>query len=397
MPKVELISNITHHYYTALSVSHLGYLGHYIAGPSALDGEAWLNNLGGPFERLWVERHLKGIPPHLVRRIWLAEIIQKGMSRVAGIREKANWAHNQWFASKAASLMGECDAVHFVNSVGWIAARKAKMNGAKVICDIREEHPNFQERILSEEARILGIDTFATSGSATKQRVLEELDLADHIFCPSSYAKRTFVEQGIAEKLIVVCPYGVDTAKFTPRQYGKHSERFTVLFLGNICMRKGVHYLLEAFKMARLKGARLVLAGPIDPDFRSILQKYDGLFDAVGPISRSQVQTCYQQADVFVMPSLADSYGLVVAEAMSAGIPVIVSENTGANEIMNDGVEGFVVPIRNARSICDNLTFLFENREKCDSMGLAGTLSAKVMDWNKYEATCADFYRTLFH
>jgi glycosyltransferase involved in cell wall biosynthesis len=394
MPKVELISNIFHYYHTALSLHRCGYLGDYITGPSALDNEASIQRWGRIFERLWIERRLECIPPHLVKRMWLPEIAQKAVKRLGGTGEQSNWVHNELFARKAARLMTDCDVVHFVNSVGREAARKAKRSGAVAICDMREEHPDYQAQILSEEAKRLKIQ-FTVPGSSYRHRIIEELHLADYIFCPSSYAKRTFVTQGISADKLVVCPYGVDIKQFTGRERPRPSGQFNVLFLGNICMRKGVHYLLEAFQSAGLRNARLLLAGPIDPSFRPVLDRYS-LFERVGPIPHSQVHEQYKKADVFVIPSLADSYPLVALEAMSAGLPVIVSENTGTAGVIENGREGFVVPVRNAREIAEKLTFLYENREQCARMGMAAASAASVLSWENYEKVCADFYKSLF-
>jgi hypothetical protein len=183
MPKVELISNISHYYHTALSLHRSGYLGNYITGPSALDNERWIQRLGKSFERLWIERRLEGIPPRLVKRLWLPEIVQKAVKRFGGTVEQSNWVHNELFSRMAAQMMTDCDVVHFVHSVGLEAARKAKRSGAQVICDMREEHPHFQEQILSEEATRLKIEfTFDGRGPSYKHRVSEELRLADYIF-----------------------------------------------------------------------------------------------------------------------------------------------------------------------------------------------------------------------
>jgi glycosyltransferase involved in cell wall biosynthesis len=389
-----LISNIFHYYHTALSLHRRGYLGDYITGPSALDNEAWMQRRGGIFERLWIERRLEGIPPQLVKRMWLPEIVQKGVKRLGGSGEQSNWAHNELFARGAARMMSDCDVVHFVNSVGREAARKAKRSGAVVICDMREEHPDYQAQILSEEAERLKIQ-FTVPGSSYRHRIIEELHLADYVFCPSSYAKRTFVAQGISADKLVVCPYGVNTKQFIGREKSRPSEQFNVLFLGNICMRKGVHYLLEGFQSAGLRDARLLLAGPIDPLFRPVLDRFS-LFERLGPIPHSRVHEQYQQANVFVIPSLADAYPLVALEAMSAGLPVIVSENTGTADIIENGREGFVVPIRNAREIAAKLTLLYENREQCARMGMAAASAARLLNWDNYERVCAAFYDSLF-
>jgi len=395
MPKVELISNITHYYYTALSLHNSGLLGHYITGPCALDSEEWMSRFGKSFKKLWDERLLKGIPPKMVKRMWIPEIIQKSIPKFGGTSEQANWACSELFSRKAAWMMEDCDAVHFVNSVGREAAIKAKRTGAKVICDMREEHPQFQQDILSNEAKELAIE-FVIPGSSYKHRVLEELDLADAVFCPSAYAKKTFIEHGISADKIVVCPYGVDTHTFAPAQT-RRDERFTVLFLGTICMRKGIHYLLEGFKMAALKDARLVLAGPVDEQFRPVLQKFEGLFEEVGRVPHSQVHLWYQQADVFVIPSLADSYCLAALEAMSAGLPVIVSANTGCSEMLADGRDGYVVPIRNAAAVAEKLAFLHENRDTCAAMGVAAAKTVKKLNWENYGRRCVGFYNNLFN
>lgn len=395
MPRVELISNISHYYYTALALDQRGYLGSYITGPCALDSEEWMGRCGGPLARLWAERRLKGISPHKVKRMWLPEIVQKAIKKIGGTGGQSNWTHNELFARGAARRMGECDAIHFVHSVGREAARKAKRNGATVVCDIREEHPQFQHDILSDEAGRLGIE-FHGAGARYSNRVLEELDIADRIFCPSAYAKATFVARAIDADKIAVCPYGVDIESFTPAPVQVDRGAFTVLFLGNVCMRKGIHYLLEGFQRAKLGNARLLLAGPVDPTFRPILRRYEGQFEEVGRVPRAQVGALYRRADAFVIPSLADVGPLVALEAMSTGLPVVVSENTGVAELMTPYVDGLVVPIRDARSIAESLTYLHENADRRIAMGAAAAARVREVSWERYREICGDFYDGLF-
>jgi glycosyltransferase involved in cell wall biosynthesis len=171
---------------------------------------------------------------------------------------------------------------------------------------------------------------------------------------------------------------------------------FRILFLGRVCMRKGIHYLLEGFRRAKLPDARLILAGPVDSSFRPVLDRYRGLFEETGPVARPQLRARYIDADLFVMPSLADSYGLVVSEAMSTGLPVIVSENTGMSDVITDGREGYVVPIRDSDAIAEKISFLYAHRDRCAAMGEAAAATARTLDWSRYENICTGFYRTLF-
>jgi glycosyltransferase involved in cell wall biosynthesis len=196
---------------------------------------------------------------------------------------------------------------------------------------------------------------------------------------------------------LVVCPYGVDLAAFDGAQRPRRTGgTFRILFLGRVCMRKGIHYLLEGFRLANLPDARLILAGPVDPAFRRVLDRYRGLFEETGPIPRPQVRQRYLDADVFVMPSLADSYGLVVSEAMSTGLPVIVSENTGMADSITDGRDGYVVPIRSSTAIAEKISFLHDHRDRCAAMGEAAAATVRLLGWNNYEEACAGFYRGLF-
>jgi glycosyltransferase involved in cell wall biosynthesis len=391
MAKVALISNVFHYYYAALALARSGNLARYITGPSARDSESWMARLGPLGRRIWNERRLEGIPPEFIRRLWLQEIIQKPTTRL-GYSEVANKICGSLFAGRAARRMGDCDTVHFVQAVGWKAARIGKKRGIRVICDMREEHPEYQAEILKDEAGHLGIESIPP-GATFRFRVLEEISLADHIFCPSTYAKRTFVARGIGAEKIVVCPYGVDAGTFAPRSAPRPERRpFTVLFLGRLCMRKGLHYLLEGYRKAALPNSRLILAGEVDPHYRPVLNRYRGVYEEAGIIARTRVADLYAAADVFVIPSLADAFGLVVTEAMSAGLPVIVSENTGMADFIRNGQQGFVVPIRDSDAIADHLTFLHQHPEERVRMGQAGVATARRLDWDNYQKVFAGFY-----
>ena len=97
---------------------------------------------------------------------------------------------------------------------------------------------------------------------------------------------------------------------------------------------------------------------------------------------RSQVQEEFHQADIFVLPTLADSFGLVHLEAMACGVPVITTPHCGA--VVRDGVDGFIVPIRDAVALADRIQQLLEDRPLRNQMGASAKLRAKEFTWARY-------------
>src|SRR5439155_700046 len=137
-------------------------------------------------------RRLPSIPREQVRRIRFPELLQRGLP-MAGLMslERGNWLNNHLFDAMALRWVGNSRVFHFVSSVGLRCAQLAKKRGALIVCDVRQEHPAFQRRILEEEASLFHT-TAEVTGSTYEQKVLDELALADYIVVPSEHARRTY-------------------------------------------------------------------------------------------------------------------------------------------------------------------------------------------------------------
>jgi len=92
----------------------------------------------------------------------------------------------------------------------------------------------------------------------------------------------------------------------------------------------------------------------------------------------------YQEADIFVLPSVDDGFGMVVAEAMAAGLPVIVTENVGPADHIEDGVEGFVGPIRNPQALAAKIKFFYDNPDEVKKMSLASLKKSRFFSPEAY-------------
>jgi starch synthase len=145
----------------------------------------------------------------------------------------------------------------------------------------------------------------------------------------------------------------------------------------------------------RLPGARVLLVGDLDPEMRPVLERYRDWFEHRSAVPKMELARYYGESSVFVLPSLSDSFGLVVIEAMACGLPVIVSDATGASETVSDGVEGFVVPVRDVEALKQKILLLYEDAGRRAEMGRAARWKAQQMTWEAYGRRAVGFYERL--
>jgi glycosyltransferase involved in cell wall biosynthesis len=156
-----------------------------------------------------------------------------------------------------------------------------------------------------------------------------------------------------------------------------------VLFVGGCSLRKGIPYLVEAFRRIETPGTLRLVGRTNEALFRRI----GGLpanVEAVGQRSGADLAAEYAAADVFALPSVEDGWGLVTNEAMSAGLPVVVSDHAGSAEIVREGVNGFVVPARDVNALAQRLDTLLAGADLRVRMGTAARATAEARTWETY-------------
>ena len=297
---------------------------------------------------------------------------------------------DRWMAERLAP----CDAFHCLSSFGLQSHRAARSKyGALTVCDRGSTHIEFQDQILRDEFARFGA-TFVGIDSRLVERELEEYALCDLIFVPSSFAMRTFADRGVRREKLRVNPYGVDLAMF--HREPKSDQTFRVLFVGTVSLRKGLPYLFEAVEKLGHSDIELCVVGALEAEMRPIMAKYEGRFRYLGAVARGELYKHYSQASVLVLPSIEEGLALVQAQAMACGVPVIATENTGAADLFTDGVEGFIVPIRDARAIGEKILTLYENPAMREQMGEAALLRVrKIGGWNDYGDRAAEYYHEM--
>jgi glycosyltransferase involved in cell wall biosynthesis len=199
------------------------------------------------------------------------------------------------------------------------------------------------------------------------EKELKEYEEADYITIPSSFVRRTFLEKGVPESKLIQVPYGVDLSAF--KQVPKEDNIFRVMFAGGMTLRKGVHYLLQAFSELNLPNSELLLLGSYNEEIKSFFEKYKGQFKWLGHIPQKELYKYYSQGSVFCLPSLEEGMAYVQVQAMVCGLPLICTTNTGGEDLIREGIDGFTVPIRDVEKLKEKIKFLYDNPEICGQMG----------------------------
>ena len=214
-----------------------------------------------------------------------------------------------------------------------------------------------------------------------QQRKNSELSLADLVVIPSEWARDSLNFSKPIPAKVVKVPYGTPAGEM-PARTKRPEGPFRVLFAGQIGVRKGVPLLLEAWKSLGLRRARLLLAGSMALD-EGYLSDYQDI-RYLGPIPRRHLFELMKSTDLFVFPSLADGFGLVIGEAMAMGLPVLTTTNTGGPELITNGREGWCVPAHDADALAERIQWGYMNRDKLWEMGMAARSRAEQWTWSHY-------------
>lgn len=261
-----------------------------------------------------------------------------------------------------AKRLPEADVVMAMSSAGVATGARAQQRGMKYVCDRPCSHIRTQYELIQREYEEHGVKRQAVDPRIIA-REEEEYGQADLIITPSTFARNTFLERGFASERVACVPLGVNLKDFYPE--GKPSDtEFRIAFAGQISYRKGIPHLLKAFDQLDVPGKQLHMVGSVRKDIRPLISQYEGRPDVHirGKINVSELRQLFSSSHLLVLPSVEDGFGMVLAEAMACGCPILATTNTGAFDLIDEGQEGFLVPIRDPGSLCDKMTMLATDR-----------------------------------
>jgi glycosyltransferase involved in cell wall biosynthesis len=255
--------------------------------------------------------------------------------------------------------------------------------------------PFMQAQILQELA-VLQDPSKAAMHPKMLARFTQECNLADYIVVNAEFAKQTFVDAGVNhEKIGVIHPI-VDCERFCPSPRIQ-DDQFRVLYVGTIDPRKGVHYLIPAFVQAAIPDSELLLVGGYATRATrqltlNALEQYANIKNEVWDFRQIDPRQIFGRCDVLVMPSVEDGFGVVALEGMACGLPVIVTSYCGAADLIEDGVNGFIVPPRNITAITERLQYLANHPAARERMGQLARATALQQNQSRYNQDLHNLY-----
>jgi glycosyltransferase involved in cell wall biosynthesis len=379
-----------HSHQAALALEGAGMLAGYWSGVPAL--ERYRRRVPGPLWRRFVRYAPVLLPAERVRWApWVPVLRRLGDRLPRRLRPWTDFLACRLFDRWAASRLrpGNADAVVACEISALNTFRKAKRLGMVTILDAAATHHCTQDRFhgFSEPADLHRRIT------AVKDA---EISQADHILTVSELARRSYLEAGVPPERVHCVPLGVEVDLFSPPE-APAGEGTTFVFAGAASRVKGLDLLLEAF--ARVHSAepetRLLVIGSAGDASSLLGPPVPAGVTVLGPLPQAEVAARFAAADCLVLPSRNESFGMVVPEALAAGLPVLVSDRAGAAELVQEGKNGWVVPAGDAGALAERMLDAARSRDDLRRMRTACRRSAAACDWSVYRERLPALLREL--
>src|SRR5436305_5664964 len=298
----------------------------------------------------------------------------------ARLKQLSGWplilARNQWFQRKVVaclsssrlSVVGSQPILFAYSYAARDIFRFAKTQGWKTILGQIDPGPIEEEIVAAEAEREPSLAPNWTRAPADYWKSWrEECDIADRIMVNSQWSRSCLVKAGVNDSKLFVIPLTYESpVTNTPitREYPSHftaDRPLRVLFLGQINLRKGIARLLKAARSLQSQPVEFLMVGPIQVNIPEDLRSSRNI-RWIGPVARNKVRNYYEQADVFILPTLSDGFGLTQLEAIAHRLPVIASWQCG--EVVIDRVNGLLLEEPTTAAIEEALQFCLQNPDQ---------------------------------
>lgn len=263
----------------------------------------------------------------------------------------------------------------------------AKQLGLKCFYDLPIAYWETSQSLLYEEAERLPAWESTLVGTRDSQSKLErkseELDLADTVICPSKFVFDSLPATTRQTKKCIVAEFGSPEIQAKTQKLKDDNSPLRLLFVGSMTQRKGLADLFTAMKLLKRSDVELVVMGSrLMPMEFYRAQFPDFTYEPTRP--HQAVLQLMQSCDVFILPSIVEGRALVQQEALSCGLPLIVTANAGGEDLIEEAKTGFLVPIRSPQRIVEKIAWFANNRHMLNEMSILARQKAAEITWHNY-------------
>lgn len=316
-------------------------------------------------------------------------------------REWMDWRTSHYLKSSSANIY------HGWTHESLRSIRVAKSKGMLTILERGNPHPNYVKKIHDEEAGHYGRKSnFIIDDKNPFMRhfnhcryemdeAIAEIDEADYVFVNSDFCARTYIDNGVSQQKVIVIPRGFEVDQFSSRPLQEDGDKFILLFVGQLMIRKGVKYLLDAWRELNLPNAELWFVGAVTKELDQLIDRERDAAAGIQYLGHVQdTSKYYQSASAFILPSLDEGSAKVTYEAMASGLPCILTAETGS---IADGSNAIIIPIKSSVAIKSSILELYSNCKYRNQLGVKAREAISKYTWDYYQHTLVDKYRELLN
>jgi glycosyltransferase involved in cell wall biosynthesis len=271
---------------------------------------------------------------------------------------------------------------------------RAKELGIRCSYELPIAHWGTVRRLLAEEAErypewIPTLDSIDENEEKLHRKELE-LELADCISCPSEFVLQSIPKSILNSKPCQVSNFGSPFSQNNSTIRLENKKILKILFVGSMTQRKGLADLFTALRILKTDKLSLTIIGqPLKPINFYRNQCYD--FEHIRSCSNEKVKSTMREHDILVLPSIVEGCALVQQEALSCGLPLLITRNTGGEELIDNQKTGFIVPIREPNMIAEKIEWFIDNIEDIHLMKSYCIKKSKDYSWSKYAQNLISF------
>ena len=357
------------------------------------DGQDWAAR-GLRILRGGGSRRLANLPAGIAQTYPWREVMRLALGRCS-VGETTtdrvfHWARDGFDAWVARHMCAPFQLIYGYETECLETFRAAKAAGIRRVLDLPSPEHDFVENLLRAERERFPelqsparkrLDAFQPERTARRH---EEFKLANLVCANSTFTRDTWISAGLDGTKIITLPLGAPTPDVRGADGGSRgSGPLRLVWAGTFSVRKGAHYLLEAWQSCRPPHAQLDVYGTVSLP-TALTRNLPAGVTFHGPVPRTRVLTAFSAADALVFPTLCDGFGLVVNEALSRGLPVITTQRAGAADLVEHGRNGLIIPAASSESLVAALEWCATHRDCLREMRTAALQSAMRWQWGDY-------------